>query len=128
MTFVRVPQTEILWHPIEPTETHVLPSNKRGAWRNLAEIRLGQHEGRWFFANSFYLLTGDITGQSAPLGFWSDWPAEYRAGLPDRHTALQRAIDRMRSHMAARSKDFAGHLAWLDTLIPEQRDLFGAAA
>lgn len=111
MTFVRVPQTEIL----ECRERN----------RELASIRLGEHEGRWFFALSHQQYGGDCWGSGGPLGFSEGYP---RRDFASRDEALAGAIAHARDRWAGREREMAPHFAWLDTLIPEQRDLFGAAA
>lgn len=111
MTFVHVPQTEIL--------------ECKDGRRELASIRLGDLEGRWLFALSYQQYGGDFCGAGEPLGFSEGWPVR---DFASRDEALAGAIAHARDRWAGRQREMAPHFAWLDTLIPEQRDLFGAAA
>lgn len=111
MTFVQVPQTEVL--------------ECKDGRHVQASIRLGVHEGRWFFALSHQQRGGDFWGSSAPLGFSDGYPCR---DFASRDEALAGAIAHARDRWAGREWEMAPHFAWLDTLIPEQRDLFGEAA
>ncbi|MNV84283.1 hypothetical protein D3C71_1781450 [compost metagenome] len=109
MTYIRVAQTERL--------------ALRDKVGELAVIALGHHEGRWFFALSHQQRTGDMWGSFGGIGYQKGEP---RAASRDE--ALAAAIALARQRWAKRTREMAAHIAWLDTLIPEQPDLFGAAA
>lgn len=109
MTYVRVEQSERL--------------ALRDKVGEIAVIALGQHDGRWFFALSHQQRTGDMWGSFSGIGCREDEP-----GAASRDEALSAAIALARIRWAKRTREMAAHIAWLDTLIPEQRDLFGAAA
>lgn len=86
----------------------------------LARISLGEHEGRWFFSLGHQQRTGDMWGSGGPLGYHRDRDT----GFPDRDAALAGAIEHARKWWSGREAEMAPHFAWLDTLIPEQPDLF----
>ena len=110
MIFVHVEQREFL--------------DLRDGRGELASIRLGEHEGRWFFALSHQQRGGDIWGSAGPLGFTE---GRERRDFASRDEALSAAIAHAREKWAGREAEMAPHLAWLDTLIPAQPDLFAAA-
>lgn len=89
----------------------------------IAVIALGQQNGRWFFALSHQQRTGDMWGSFGGIGCHEGDP-----GAGSRDEALSAAIAHARQRWASRTREMAAHIAWLDTLIPDQRDLFGAAA
>ena len=110
-----------------PTFTHVETSeffDLRAGHTELASIRLGEHEGRWFFALNHQQRGGDCWGSAGPLGFTE---GRERRDHDSRDDALNAVIARLRSRLTD-GKGMAPHLAWLDTLIPAQPDLFGVAA
>lgn len=109
MTYIRVEQSERL--------------ALRDKVGEIAVIALGHHEGRWFFALSHQQRTGDMWGSFGGIGFREGEP-----GAASRDEALSAAIACARVRWANRQREMAAHIAWLDTLIPEQRDLFGAAS
>lgn len=109
MTFVRIEQSEFL--ALKPGRVE------------LASIRLGQHAGRWLFALSHQQLGGDHWGSSGPLGFTEGRePRDFAS----RDEALAGAIAHARGRWAGREREMAEQFAWLDTLIPDQPDLFSA--
>lgn len=110
---------------IEPVQVWTLPSDRKG-WQGgpLAEIRIGEHDGRWFFSTAFEQDRGGVMGHASPLGFWPDGRQESRRGHADPDAALAAAVARLRAMMGGRPKELAAHLAWLDTLAPTQPDLF----
>lgn len=96
----------------------------------IASIRLGEHEGRWFFAVSHQQRSGDCWGSGGPLGFTPGHASEDRHS-PSRDAALTAAIDHARTWWAGREREMADQFAWLETLAhperreqPEQQDLF----
>lgn len=97
-------------------------TSKRG---RLAYIRLGDHDGRWFFALGHQQFTGDHWGSGGPLGFTQGRP---RRDFDTRDDALTAAIAHARDRWSGREREMAEHFAWLDTLIPEQPDLFAFEA
>jgi hypothetical protein len=92
----------------------------------LADIRVGAIDGRWFHALSFQQRGGDCWGAASPLGYSTIQPEP--RGVDTQTEALAAAIAEARRRWAGREREMAPHFAWLDTLIPDQLDLFGAAA
>jgi hypothetical protein len=89
----------------------------------IASIRLGEREGRWFFALGHQQRGGDCWGAGGPLGFSPGGPSADRH-YPDRDAALTAAIIHARERWAGREREMAPQFAWLDTLHTEQPDLF----
>lgn len=99
---------------MNPSETFTLPHRRMAC--ALAEIEIGHRDGEWFNAVRFQQDGGDSLGHGEPLN--CDRP------LPDRDAALSDATDRLREMMNCRPSELAPQLAWLDTLVPDQPDLF----
>lgn len=93
--------------------------------KQLAEIRLADDAGRWMFAVSCQQHAGDFWGFGEPLGYE---PGRARRDFGTRDEALAAAIEHLRQRISRRPQEMAPQLAWLDTLIPDQPDLFGVAA
>lgn len=103
-----------------PTETLALPNPKAG-WRGapLAEIDLLQLSDGWRSSIGAML---NASGRGEPITIRT--PAH-----PTREAALRHGIERLREWlMRADEPQVPMVLRWLDTLIPDQPDLFGAAA
>lgn len=83
----------------------------------MAEIRLLQLEDGWRASIDAQLGS---RGRSEPL-------SARLQPHPTRDAALEAAIERLRTWCGAED-DARPVIAWLDTLIPDQPDLFGAAA
>jgi hypothetical protein len=101
-------------------------------WRGgpLGEIRLANLGTHWIWATSFQLWSGDCWGSSSPLMDVDHTPhTNHRA--PTRETAIEAASARLRKSLSDRAtscRDARAVIEWLDTLVPDQLDLFGAAA
>lgn len=108
-------------------ETFELPRAVKG-WCGvaLAEIRLADLGTHWIWETGFQLHSGDFWGSGGPLTNHE----RYRA--PTREAAIEAAATNLRKSLGARAtegdKDASAIMAWLETLIPAQLDLFGAAA
>lgn len=103
-----------------PTETLALP-NPKANWRGapLAEIDLLSLSDGWRSAIGAML---NASGRAEPLTIRT-------AVHTTREDALLFGIERLRAWLArADEPQVPMVLRWLDTLIPEQPDLFGAAA
>jgi hypothetical protein len=111
-----------------PDETLSLPRAVKN-WRgvNAADIELANLGAYWIWASSFQLYGGDHLGNGTPL---IDDDHRFRAvRQPSRDAAIAAACKHLRERMTGRdSTDARAILAWLDTLQPDQFDLFGAAA
>lgn len=91
----------------------------------IAEIDLAFIGPHWIWATGFQLWGGDCWGASSPLCDRDN----YRAG--SREAAIDAAATYLRRKIGPRAgecRDAAAIVGWLDTLIPDQLDLFGAAA
>ncbi|GEM_PF-4162827 len=110
-----------------PDEVLELPRPVKG-WRGmgLAEIRLADLGAHWIWATGFQMHSGDFWGRGGPL--MDNEP--YRT--PTRQDAIAAASANLRKSLFKRAdegdRDASAVMAWLDTLIPDQLDLFGAAA
>lgn len=113
----------------EPTEHLFLPRNVKG-WRgvNTADIKLADLGTHWIWATSFQMYGGDCHGSSSPLMDIETPVRTCRA--PTREAAIAAASDELRRRMEPKTDvaDARAVLAWLDSLNPDQLDLFGAAA
>lgn len=110
----------------EADEALELPRPRKG-WRGgpIAEIRLADLGTHWIWATGFQMWGGDMWGSSSPL---MDSEA-YRA--PTRQAAIDLASEQLRKSLVKRAadcRDARAVMEWLDTLAPDQLDLFGAAA
>lgn len=103
---------ELSYTPFSPVERLAFDNRKASA-----EILLAPVEQGFTWATSCQRRHGNFSGYAEPLGQWSDQPPRRRAAT--RLAAIKDASDRIRRHDADREV-----LAWLDTLIPAQRDLF----
>lgn len=110
---------------IEAVETLLLP-HKRANACPMAQIDLGRFGSAWVNAIGFQQSGGDCWGSWEPLGHSAD--QKPRATFPNRDDALSDAIARMRAKLIRHPDEMAPQLAWLNALIPDQRDLFGQAA
>lgn len=110
---------------IEPVETLLLP-HKRANACPMAQIDLGRFDSAWVNAIGFQQSGGDCWGSWEPLGHSAD--QKPRATFPTRDAALSDAIARMRAKVTRRPDEMAPQIAWLDGLVPDQLDLFGAAS
>lgn len=109
-----------------------LPRPVKG-WRGmgLAEIRLADLGTHWIWATGFQMHSSDFLGSSSPLTNHEPTPySNCRAAT--RQDAIAAASANLRKSLSKRAaegdRDAAAVMAWLDTLIPNQLDLFGAAA
>lgn len=110
----------------QPDERLTLPRPVKG-WRGgpIGEIDLADLGTHWIWATGFQLWGADCWGASSPLCDRD----RYRA--PSRDAAIQAACAYLRAKVGPRAgecKEAKAIVAWLDTLIPDQLDLFGAAA
>lgn len=115
----------------EPQETLFLARTVKG-WRgcNLADIKLVDLGTHWIWATDFQMYTGDHSGSGSPL---MDLPPGRRLNCraPTRQAAIEAACAELRRRLEPRAvecKDARAVIEWLDSLIPNQLDLFGAAA
>ena len=106
---------------IEPVADFILP-NRRANACPLAQIELGRHGPGWVNCIGFQQDGGDCWGSWEPMGFWPG--QEPCTTFATHDAALADAIDRMRSKLAGRPREMAQQIAWLDTLVPDQPDLF----
>ena len=116
----------------EADETLELPHKAKG-WRGgpIAEIRLADLGTHWIWATSHQMHSGNWEGASSPLHDHEPTPySDHRA--PTREAAIRAASAQLRGRLKARAdesdRDACAVMAWLDTLIPDQLDFFGAAA
>lgn len=110
----------------QPDERLSLPRTLKG-WRgaDIANIKLADMGTHWIWANDYQMHGGDWSGSGSPLMDLAGSRA------PSRQAAIEMASNEFRRRLtsrAARCKDAQAVLEWLDTLIPDQLDLFGAAA
>jgi hypothetical protein len=115
----------------EADETLALPRPVKG-WRGgpIAEIRLANLGTHWIWATGFQMLTGNCWGSSSPLMDLEPTPFS-TCRAPTRQAAIELASAQLRKSLspcAAEYREARAVLEWLDTLIPDQLDLFGAAA
>lgn len=108
-------------------ETLELPRTVKG-WcgMGLAEIKLANLGTHWIWEAGFQMHSGDFWGRGGPL---TDHET-YRA--PTREAAIAAASVDLRKCLSKRAaegdRDASSVMAWLDALVPNQLDLFGAAA
>lgn len=110
----------------EADEIIELPRAVKG-WRGgpVAEIRLANLGPHWIWATAYQMHGGDWSGKGSPL---MDTPSDW---APTRRDAIEAAIAELRDHLAPRTehcRDALYVIAWLDTITPNQLDLFGEAA
>lgn len=110
----------------EAAEAIELPRHVKG-WRGgpIGEIRLARLGTHWIWATGFQLWGGDCWGSSSPLMDTANRSAKSRA------EALEQAGAHLRAKLSSRAAEYpdaAAILSWLETLAPDQLDLFGAAA
>ena len=101
-------------------------------WRGgpIAEVCLANLGTHWIWATSYQLWTGDCCGSSSPLMDMEPTPFS-TCRAPTRQAAIELASAQLRKSLtprAAECRDARAVLEWLDTLTPDQFDLFGAAA
>lgn len=84
----------------------------------IATIALSETDGQWFFAIGHQQRGGDC---------WGSWGLNNRKPFASEADALAGAVAHARNRWTGRERDMADHFAWLDTLIPEQPDLFTGA-
>lgn len=113
----------------EPDETLALPRAKAG-WRGgpVASIDLRNLGDYWIWATGFQMMDGDSWGSASPLmDDTKRGPGSRRS--PTRDAAIASASDYLRGRLGSRnSSDARAVIAWLDTLRPDQFDLFGSMA
>lgn len=116
----------------EADETLELPRAVKG-WcgMGLADIKLANLGTHWIWATGFQMHSGDFWGCASPLSDHEPTPhSNHRAS--SREEAIKAASAELRKHMSKRAakgdSDARAVMAWLDTLIPDQLDLFGSAA
>ncbi|MFC7378216.1 hypothetical protein [Brevundimonas sp. GCM10030266] len=98
--------------PFEVVERLTFDTKKCGA-----DIRLSIQPEGVVWATSAHRRHGNFSGYAEPLGRWgTERPSRC---APDRLSAIEQASARIRRHDADPEV-----LAWLDTLIPDQPDLF----
>jgi hypothetical protein len=112
----------------QPDERLSLP---RKAGADTAYITLADMGTHWIWATGFQIWGGDFWGSSSPLMDLEPTPfSSCRA--PTREGAIQMASAQLRKSLSKRAdegdRDATAILVWLDSLIPDQLDLFGAAA
>ncbi len=113
-------------------ETLELPRAVKG-WRGgpIAEIDLADMGTHWIWSTGFQMWGGDMWGSSSPLMDLEPTPFS-TCRAPTREAAIELASAQLRKNLAKRAeegdRDARAVIAWLDTLIPDQLDLFGAAA
>ncbi|WP_108459158.1 hypothetical protein [Devosia naphthalenivorans] len=111
-------------------EKLALPYPKKG-WRGspLADISLADLGTHWIWATGYQMHSGNWEGAGSPLSDHEAW-AERRCA--SRAAAIAAASDYLRGRLQSRAdggdRDASAVCAWLDSLIPNQLDLFGAAA
>lgn len=111
----------------EADETLELARPVKG-WRGmgLAEIKMADLGTHWIWETGFQMHSGDFWGRGGPLTNHEP----YRA--PTREDAIRAASADLRKSLSERAgsgdADARAVLVWLDTLIPDQLDLFGAVA
>lgn len=109
-----------------------LPHAAKG-WRGgpIGEIRLADLGTHWIWATSYQMHSGNWEGASSPLSDHEPTPfSNHRA--PTREAAINAAGTELRRRLQKRvderDRDACAVVAWLDTLVPDQLDLFGAVA
>lgn len=114
----------------EADETMELPRAVKG-WQGMgiAEIKLADLGAYWIWATGYQMFTGNWEGAFSPL---SDHPRFAENRMPTREAAIEAASAYLRKRLGSRAvegdADARAVMAWLDCLIPNQLDLFGAAA
>lgn len=112
----------------EPDERLSLP-RRNGA--DIAYITMADMGTHWIWAVGFQMWSGDWWGSSSPLMNLEPTPfSTCRAA--SRQGAIELASTSLRRQLSERAdegdRDARAVIAWLDTLMPAQLDLFGAAA
>lgn len=116
----------------QPDETLELPRPDKG-WRGgpIAEIDLADMGTHWIWSTGFQMWSGDMWGSSSPLMDLEPTPYS-TCRAPTREAAIELASAQLRKNLTKRAdegdRDARAVLTWLDTLIPDQFDLFGSAA
>lgn len=106
----------------EPDETLSLPRKGRGGV-SVATIQLADLGPHWIWATSFQMSGGDYWGKFSPL---KDQPNHREQS---RVVAIKAAAADLRRNLSSRADpDAKSIMAWLETLIPDQFDMFGVAA
>lgn len=112
----------------EPDERLCLPRSDRADFAYITLADMGTH---WIWATGFQMWSGDFWGSSSPLMDLEPTPFS-TCRAPTRKAAIQLASERIRRQLSDRAaegdRDAVAVMAWLETLIPAQLDLFGAAA
>lgn len=85
----------------------------------IASIALREGVGLWFFELCHQQRGGDC---------WGSFGLQSRESFASEDAALAGAIAYARARWAGREAEMAPHFAWLDTLVPEQPDLFSSGA
>lgn len=98
---------------------------------DFAYITLANMGTHWIWATGFQMWSGDFWGSSSPLMDLEPTPYS-TCRAPTREAAIELASAELRKSLsdraAAGDRDASAVVAWLDTLFPDQFDLFGAAA
>lgn len=108
----------------EAQERLVLARDTKG-WRGLptAEIEMCQLPEGWLWATSFQLMQGDCCGSASPLSL------NHGRLAPSREVAIEAAVAHLSARMAKQDgQDARRIVAWLETLQPDQLDLFASLA
>lgn len=112
----------------QPDERLSLP-RRDGA--DTAYITLADMGAHWIWATGFQIWGGDFWGSSSPLMDLEPTPFS-TCRAPTREAAIQLASSQLRNSLSKRAdegdRDARAVMAWLDSLIPDQMELFGAAA
>ncbi len=106
-------------------ETLELPRPKKG-WNGvpIAEIDLVDLGTHWLWATGFQLWGSDFWGASSPLCDRDGYRSESReAAIASASAYLRRKV----GSRVSECTDARAIIAWIDALIPDQLDLFGAA-
>lgn len=116
---VSEPNSHGVYSDADATESFILPRNKPG-WRGvpIAEIRLLLIEAGWIEATTYNTFTGSCHGGG--YGLSAKWGV-----YPSRQAALDHAIAGLRRKIAKDDGPDCRQIgAWLDSLVPDQADLF----
>lgn len=116
-------------HGVYTPDERLSLSRSKGA--DTAYITLADMGTHWISATGFQIWGGDFWGSSSPLMDLEPTPFS-TCRAPSRQVAIELASVDLRKRLAARAdegdRDAKAIMAWLDTLITDQLDLFGAVA